>query len=223
MTPLSIRGNRSIDIYSRYSHQLSWSFLNNQNEEISVRSKKTNSFEFFIDRDLNVPQGEFVLQNVTVMEPNVYPFKLHLLNISKWKFFSIHLEIQPIDFDLSYLIVHRFDEIPLLNSSIRLIDGWTLFCPSNADHLMYFIDNEQNRGFETIFFGIRELNETEIDFYCSNRTNSTLPMTDEPMNFTSNYLLRSFLSGCYYLDENAQWRSDGLRVTIFSSYSFRHD
>ena len=58
-----------------------------------------------------------------------------------------------------------------------------------------------------------------IDF-CSNLSlNSNPPITNERFNFTSNYQLRVYTSGCYYLDQNNQWKSDGLMVSfIFFIY-----
>ncbi|CAF4453591.1 unnamed protein product, partial [Adineta steineri] len=60
----------------------------------------------------------------------------------------------------------------------------------------------------------RELNSTEINNFCSNNnnTNNDLPVTDEKFNFTSNYQLRIYTSGCYYLDQNNQYKSDGVIV-----------
>ena len=40
-----------------------------------------------------------------------------------------------------------------------------------------------------------------------------LLISDQSLNFTANYALRMFTSGCYYLDANNHWRSDGLRVS----------
>jgi hypothetical protein len=34
------------------------------------------------------------------------------------------------------------------------------------------------------------------------------------LNFTSNYELRIYTSGCYYLDTNNNWQSDGLVVSL---------
>ncbi len=52
-----------------------------------------------------------------------------------------------------------------------------------------------------------------IDF-CSNPFSTSPPITNKRFNFTSNYELRVYTSGCYYLDQNNQWKSDGLVVNI---------
>jgi hypothetical protein len=63
-----------------------------------------------------------------------------------------------------------------------------------------------------VIFGLRELNATEIDDFCSNQSINNPPISDQPFNFSSNYELRTYTSGCYYLDSNNQWQSDGLIV-----------
>jgi hypothetical protein len=64
-------------------------------------------------------------------------------------------------------------------------------------------------------FGIRELNVTEFATYCPNNasvTNSSIPITNNPVDFTSNYYIRVYTSGCYYMDEKSNWRSDNVTV-----------
>jgi hypothetical protein len=79
----------------------------------------------------------------------------------------------------------------------------------------YFIDNQQTFGHQSIIFGLRELNSTEIN-NCSMTTNP--PITNQRFNFTSNYELRIYTSGCYYLDENNNWQSDGLLVGSLTNH-----
>ncbi len=84
---------------------------------------------------------------------------------------------------------------------------------TNNSIYTYLVDNEQTSGHQSIIFGLRELNSSEInDFCCSNNSITSPPITNEKFNFTSNYELRIYTSGCYYLDENNNWQSDGLIV-----------
>jgi hypothetical protein len=79
----------------------------------------------------------------------------------------------------------------------------------------YFIDNQQTSSHQSIIFGLRELNSTETVDVCSiTSINSNPPITNQRLNFTSNYELRIYTSGCYYLDTNNNWQSDGLVVSI---------
>jgi len=114
-----------------------------------------------------------------------------------------------LNFNISYLFIYKFDRIPQLNSSINQIDGWTIL---NSSNFNYFLDNEQTRNHHSFVFGLRELNSTESSL-------SNLPITNEKYNFTSNYKLQVYSSGCYYLDENNQWKDDGLRVGPLTNHN----
>ena len=142
--------------------------------------------------------------------------------------------MKPLDHTVGYLIVYRFDSSPQLNRTINLIDGWTLFCPfgdlfksnlnqSNENIYKYFLDNEKTKSHQSLIFGIRELNSTELMNDCANHSiNRSAPISDQPFHFTFNYELRFYTSGCYYFDEMSQrWKSDGLLVS-YSSLFFRN-
>ena len=78
----------------------------------------------------------------------------------------------------------------------------------------YFIDNHATKNHQAVIFGLRELNSTEISRFCINSSiNYTFPpIPNDPFNFTSDYQLRIYTSGCYYLNIDNQWKSDGLLV-----------
>jgi hypothetical protein len=71
---------------------------------------------------------------------------------------------------------------------------------------------------ESLIFGLRELNSTEMNDFCSNQSINNPPISDEPFNFTSNYKLRIYTSGCYYLDSN-NWQSNGLLVGSLTNHN----
>ncbi len=51
--------------------------------------------------------------------------------------------------------------------------------------------------------------------FCSNESfQSNSFIFDEPCHFSSNYEIRIYQSGCFYLDSNNQWQSDGLLVSV---------
>jgi hypothetical protein len=86
---------------------------------------------------------------------------------------------------------------------------------TNESTYTYFIDNQQTSGHQSIVFGLRELNSTETTDLCSiTSINTNPPITNQRSNFTSDYELRIYTSGCYYLDTNNNWQSDGLRVRL---------
>ncbi len=86
---------------------------------------------------------------------------------------------------------------------------------TNESIYTYFIDNQQTSGHQSIVFGLRELNSTETIDVCSiTSINTNPPIANERFNFTSNYELRIYTSGCYHLDANNNWQSDGLIVSL---------
>ncbi|CAF1137975.1 unnamed protein product [Rotaria sordida] len=98
---------------------------------------------------------------------------------------------------------------------MNVIDGWSLFCPSNLkdDSLYtYFIDNQRTINHQLVIFGLRELNSTETKYICSNQPITDPPIIDKRFDFTSNYKILIYTSGCYYLDANNHWQSNGLVV-----------
>jgi hypothetical protein len=92
---------------------------------------------------------------------------------------------------------------------------------TNDSFYRYFIDNRNTANHHLVVFGLRELNESEMLDFCSNISkNSRHPITfDEPFNFSSAYEIRTYTSGCYYLDSENNWQSDGLRVSSVVTFS----
>ncbi|CAF3897839.1 unnamed protein product [Rotaria sordida] len=210
MEPLASFGNFS---HTNLSTSISLSILDHNGNEISIRTDEEHPIEIIIPRDPNLIIPSMILQNVTSMNSTLHNqlFFYHYVNISSILPISVHFEIQPLDTNLAYLLIYKFDQFHLLNSSINQIDGWTLLCPwSNL--YTYFIDNQRTTGHQSLIFGLRELNSTEIVDFCSNHTIVNPPISDKPFNFSSDYQLRIYTSGCYYLDENNQWKSDGLLI-----------
>ncbi|CAF4345011.1 unnamed protein product, partial [Rotaria magnacalcarata] len=48
--------------------------------------------------------------------------------------------------------------------------------------------------------------------FCLNSTQTSPPIANQRLNFTSDYEHRVYTSACYYLDANNNWQSDGLLV-----------
>ena len=82
----------------------------------------------------------------------------------------------------------------------------------------YYVDNRKTSSHQSVIFGLRELNSTEMINFCSNVSITHPPITDHQFNFTSNYELRIYTSGCYYLDTNNKWKSDGLVVGPLTNF-----
>ncbi len=80
---------------------------------------------------------------------------------------------------------------------------------------MYFSDSDDNANLATsLSYGLRELNADEYQQYCVNQqTANQPPVTANTTNFTADFEVRAFSSGCYYLDSaTGAWLSDGLVI-----------
>jgi len=221
--PLSLNDNFRIPSITNLSRSISLSILDANGKHIKMETDFSNPIKLIITRDPNLIIPKMFLQNVTTK--NVL-FNFHLINISEFQqsnsnlTFSIHFEMHPLDKNLSYLLIYKFDSKPQLTSSINNTDGWSLFCSSNNQtsdgDVVYtsFIDNHQTLNHHSIIFGIRQLTWIEIENFCLNKSLNA-SITDELANFSSNYEIRSYISGCYYLDSNKNWQSDGLLVSYY--------
>ena len=83
-----------------------------------------------------------------------------------------------------------------------------------------------------IGFAIRELTNLEMSTYCFNASNLTItdpPATimddsNSPSNrsFTEEFMLRTYQSGCYYLQSDFSWSSYGLEIIHDSNFTHTH-
>jgi hypothetical protein len=240
MKPLASADKTQLQSNTNLSTSLSLTILDQNGNEIPLSTTFDQQIELIIPRDPNLVIPSMSLQNVTSMNLIAHHqlFNLHFVQISltNWNYnrtLALMIEIHPLTRDLGYLLIYRFDNTPQLNSSINQIDGWSLLCPSsefysyllslihhsanldltNDDIYTYFLNNQQTSGHQSIIFGLRELNSTEMNNYCSNQSINTPPISDQPFNFTSNYELRTYTAYCYYLDENNVWQTSGLVVS----------
>ena len=203
------------------SRSISFTILDRDGNEVAVATDSSHPIEIIIPRDENLPIPPMLLQNVTSLSllAHAQTFNLHFVNLSTLaSSFSIHLEMHPLNRNRSYLLIYKFDQPPRLNSSISDIDGWSLLCPSMLH--TFFLNNQQTSGHRSIIFGIRQLNGTDAQDRCTNQsTHADPPRSDQPFRFTDNYELRLYTSGCYYLDVDHRWRSDGLLVGPLTNLS----
>lgn len=216
--PLASYGNSRSQPNTNLSTSISLALFDHNGNEISFTTNMSNPITILIPRDPNLSIPSMILQNVTSLNstPSNQHFQYHYMNITSTFSISAHIEMRPLNPSLTYLFIYRFDNLPQWNE----LDGWTIFYPTNlSDENIhkYFIDNQQTSDHRSILFGIRELDSAEIQSF---NTRSSLPsssITRRKLNFTDDYELRLYTSGCYYLDENNNWKSDNLLVSrIFS-------
>ena len=200
------------------SRSISLSLVDKEGNETPLRTSVDQPVEIIIPRDPSFRLPPMSLQNVTRMTNDSLDhrlFNLHSIDFNQTTSpsFALHFEVHPLSANLSYLMIYRFDRSPVLNSSLSLIDGWSLLCPStNESVYTYFLSNNQISGHRSLIFGLRELDSTEITQSCSTPI-VIPPLTDRPFNFSANYELRLYTSSCFYFDERSEeWKSDGLII-----------
>lgn len=189
------------------SRSFSLTIFDENGKEIVIQ---TNGIEFFIPRDPNwIIPAMFLQRNSSDLLIQYHQYSLS--TIDRQLTFSIHLEMHPIDKNLSYFFMYQFDIQPRFQS----IDQWMFFCPKDLNldgNYVHFLNNEQTKDHQMIFYGIRQMNQMEMKTFCTNESVISRPIFTKSFQFTSDYLLRAYRSGCFYLDENHQWQSDGLTV-----------
>ncbi len=102
---------------------------------IHIDTSIDQPIELFIPRDPHLFIPPMKPQNATSINGN-QPFHLQLIDLNQFLnnrnlSVSLHFEIRPLNISLGYLFIYRFDDAPQLDSSINLIDGWSLLCPSS--------------------------------------------------------------------------------------------
>lgn len=131
--PLASFGNAREQTNTNLSRSISLSLFDQNGNEILIETNPTDPIELFIPRDPNVLIPPMIKQNLTLtlpLTPHHHLFNLHYVNISSSLPVSVHVELQPDQSNISYLLIYKFDRSPLLNSSMKDIDGWTVLCSS---------------------------------------------------------------------------------------------
>lgn len=133
MQPLAVADQPQSD--TNLSTLISLSILDENGNEISKPTSLTQPYQFSIPRDPNVVIPPMTLQNVTSFNsaPHRLLFNLHYVSLAQTNDLTVsaHLEIQPLNASVAYLLIYKFDSPPRLNSSTNDVDGWSLLCPSS--------------------------------------------------------------------------------------------
>ena len=121
------------------SRSISLSLFNQNGNEVPFQTNSDHPIEIMIPRDPNLNIPSWILQDTAVSSPHNQLFNFHYINIASPMNISVHWEIQPLNLSVAYLFIYKFDRAPQLNSSINLIDGWTVLCPSSKSHISQII------------------------------------------------------------------------------------
>ena len=96
---------------------------------------------------------------------------------------------------------------------------------NNQLYHLFFQNMTQVNGFKGfVGFGIRELDSNETKLYCFNqRTTTRFPQIQTQVNFTSDFMIRTYSSGCYFYDANTgKWCSSGMDIYGDTNFEQTH-
>ena len=102
----------------------------------------SSPIKIIIPRDPNIILPLMTLQNLTgqsvvTSTNNNRQFSLYYVNVTSPTTsltLSATFEVKSTDAMLGYLLILRFDAVPILNSSMNRTDGYRVFCPAGNEH-----------------------------------------------------------------------------------------
>jgi hypothetical protein len=114
----------------------------------------------------------------------------------------------------------KFGYTPIVNATYADYDTFETLCPNkirNESFYMFFQNMTQINGYKGfVGYSIRELDSSELNSYCLNNSQtipSSFPLIQNQSNFTNDFMLRAYSSGCYYYDVNTgKWSSNGMDI-----------
>jgi len=108
------------------SNSIGLSFYDLNSNEIPIIN---GLVDIHIQRDSNLPEISFEYVNATQIQNSTESFYLqNAFNITSSNA-SIHIELQPLDKSLGYVIVMKLGSTPIINSTYSNYDAFRVFCP----------------------------------------------------------------------------------------------
>jgi hypothetical protein len=220
---LSVAVNgRNTNLNLNKSTMVSLSFFENTNS-LSVSNQTSKPIVLNIPRSgIASKKISFSLINTSNLTLNalnqIYTFGMNLSATAS----SIHFNLNPSSSELSYLMVLKYGKLPVVNTQTQIYDRFKIVCPqtdlitdSNGDTFYLLFSNKVSSSFAGI--GVRQLTLKEDKLNCLNRTNATsipvLGSDSEFINITTPFSIRSYTSGCYFLNKTSgYWSTQGLEV-----------
>ena len=221
------------------SRSLSYSIYDTDLTEIPV-TNQNNPIHFWISKDPTVPVTPFSFINTTIVTNTTSTSNdsVQLLNgfvvtglILSGSNVSLHIQLKPINTSLSYLILVKFGDNPILDEGVAYYDALNLYCPNdllqegNDSFYLSFFNLSSVNGFKGyVGISIKEINSEGL--YCANKSlNSIDTITNKikALNNTSNFWLRIFAAGCYYTNPiTFEWLSDGMEILSDTNVTHTH-
>ncbi len=108
------------ELNTNLSRSVSSSIIDQNGSEIPIETILNNPFEILIPRDTNLISPQITFENVESLNKS---FHLKIIQIKSS--YSIHFDIYPLNFNISYLFIYQFD-----HQQIRFnrLHGFTPLC-----------------------------------------------------------------------------------------------
>jgi hypothetical protein len=107
---------------TNYSRSISFAILDQNLNQIPVKTNLNNPIQIIIPRDPNLVIPSMISQNVTNKTSYMKLIDLKQYQPNENLTISIHFQFQPSDTNLSYLFFYQFDQLSGIHRS-------SLFCP----------------------------------------------------------------------------------------------
>ncbi|CAF4239083.1 unnamed protein product [Rotaria sordida] len=112
MEPLPSYGNTESSSNTNVSTSVSLSIVDQYGNKVAIEANHSHPIEIIIPCDPNLIIPTMVLQNVTNSTLHQQLFNLHYVNITSILSISVHFELHPLNLNISYLLIYKFDQIP---------------------------------------------------------------------------------------------------------------
>jgi hypothetical protein len=199
-------------------------------------SKSGSSIDFWIPRDAATAPNMPSFQHINASTLNLTSsnqlatFTIILANLDQ----SVFINIDTKDDTVSYLLLTKFSQVPIMNSSTQTYDSFTILCSNtnliqsdDFNYYLYFSSSGNNVNSAASFsYGLRELSANEYQTYCVNKQAASVPpvlLNTTSFNFTADFKIRTYSSGCYYIDASSgAWIASGLIVQSDTTLDATH-
>jgi hypothetical protein len=244
LSKVAVVGANGIESNVDSSKTVTLSFFYNINQKLNVNSLSTPiSITIPKSDSLNVTGFQSItLSSLSSLTCNYNDlFVQYTVTIKQSN--SIHIQIKQTQ-GLGYLVLLKFGSAPKLNLTYSNYDLWKLYCPNdvvtqlNETFHLFFVNTATVNGFNgNVGYAIRELTSAEMKSYCSWKGTSKYKKTTPPKikvaakssnsstnssstckSITSDFKLRTFLSGCYFMNTSTgYYENNGTEVMISTS------
>jgi hypothetical protein len=242
--PMALTGNNGDNetTIGTCSTSLELSLFDKNLKEIPVKNlKQKNQIHFWIVKDAADVSFHYI--NVTNLSNSsshalINGFLSSGFNL-KGPNVSLHLQIKPENKSRAYLSLIKFGQNPSFNSSSQNYDLLSIFCPSDLkqeknDSFYYIFTNmSQTSSYKKLSSNYVGYSIFDFDPNLLNCQNKSLNSLENLLNLTQTQInssfslntslwLRTFSSGCYFLNKTNFWSSHGMEIFEDTNLTHTH-